>query len=48
MPPDDDDFWIAYIASTPEEDNNFRGVGRFILWPIIVIVIGILIATLLK
>ena len=37
MQPDDDDFWTTYIASTPEEDNEFRGMGRIILWPVIVL-----------
>jgi len=47
-PDDDDDFWATYIASTPEEDNDFRGMGRMILWPIVVLLVAIVIAALLK
>lgn len=46
MAPDDDDFWTAYIAATPEEDNDFRGVGH-ILWPIAVVLATMLIVALL-
>ena len=45
---DDDDFWTNYIANTPEEDNDFRGVGRMILWPIIVLLVAMLIAALMR
>jgi hypothetical protein len=24
---DDDDFWITHIATTPEEDADFAGLG---------------------
>jgi len=33
---------------TPEEDNDFRGMGRMILWPIVVLLVAIVIAALLK
>jgi hypothetical protein len=48
MPSDDDDFWTTYIASTPEEDNDFRGVSRMIFWPIVVLIVAIVIAALMR
>jgi hypothetical protein len=47
MAPDDDDFWTTYIAATPEEDKDFRGAGRHILWPIAVVLGTLLIVALL-
>ena len=46
-PDDDDDFWITYIAATPEEDRAFRGTGQHILWPIAVVLAAMLIVALL-
>ena len=48
MSPDDEDFWTTYTASTPEEDEDFRGVWRMILWPIVVLLAAILIAALMR
>jgi hypothetical protein len=45
---DDDDFWTTYSANTPEEDKDFRGMGRMILWPIVVLLVAILIAAQLR
>jgi hypothetical protein len=29
---EDDDFWTTYIAATPEEDGDFTGCGKPVLW----------------
>jgi hypothetical protein len=28
----DDDFWITYIASTPEQDADFAPIGKWLAW----------------
>jgi hypothetical protein len=40
----DDDFWVTYIAITPEEDADFAGCGRILgllfLRMLVLVVIG--------
>ena len=37
---DDDDFWTTWIATTPNEDRDFKGCG---LWLLLLLIVGLLI-----
>ncbi|HZZ29608.1 MAG TPA: hypothetical protein VFE46_16545 [Pirellulales bacterium] len=47
MDDQDDDFWTTYIASTPEQDQDFAGVGRLTAWIVGGLVLFGLVAWLL-
>ena len=40
MGDENDDFWVTYIASTPEEDANFAGCGQATGWMALIAILG--------
>jgi hypothetical protein len=44
---EDDDFWTTYIATTPDEDKDFAGCGRWLAWIIVAVLAMIAVCSLI-